>query len=238
MDLGMNREVQVSIPMPSNYHQTIQESSRLQQIYGKSLGIVEGMSPPEDLRSQVQGMRPPHHVHETTAAATRPGPPPPPVHEDMRTQQHQQPQHYPQENNRNADNILIKAVRYRECRKNHAASIGGYAVDGCGEFMPSGEEGTAGALKCAACNCHRNFHRREAEGENRCDCHHTRRWWVFRVRVLGLEKHYLCLFCIGVYCYWCCWLKNLVYFIYGENREFLQLGFCFCCDVTRWISAE
>lgn len=64
-----------------------------------------------------------------------------------------------------------KAVRYRECHKNHAASIGGHAIDGCGEFMPSGEEGTPDALKCAACSCHRNFHRREVEGEPSCDCH-------------------------------------------------------------------
>ncbi|KAJ0975593.1 hypothetical protein J5N97_017563 [Dioscorea zingiberensis] len=54
-------------------------------------------------------------------------------------------------------------VRYRECRKNHAANIGGYAVDGCREFMASGEEGTREALKCAACNCHRSFHKREVE---------------------------------------------------------------------------
>ncbi|URE43769.1 ZF-HD protein dimerization region containing protein [Musa troglodytarum] len=32
--------------------------------------------------------------------------------------------------------------------------------------MPSGEEGTLEALKCSACNCHRNFHRKEAEGES------------------------------------------------------------------------
>uniref|UniRef100_A0A3Q7H0I3 ZF-HD dimerization-type domain-containing protein n=1 Tax=Solanum lycopersicum TaxID=4081 RepID=A0A3Q7H0I3_SOLLC len=54
-------------------------------------------------------------------------------------------------------------VRYRECLKNHAVGIGGHALDGCGEFMPAGEEGTMDALKCAACNCHRNFHRKEAE---------------------------------------------------------------------------
>ncbi|TMW91296.1 hypothetical protein EJD97_014517 [Solanum chilense] len=61
-------------------------------------------------------------------------------------------------------------VRYRECLKNHAVGIGGHALDGCGEFMPAGEEGTMDALKCAACNCHRNFHRKEAEGEV---FHHT-----------------------------------------------------------------
>lgn len=32
--------------------------------------------------------------------------------------------------------------------------------------MPSGEEGTAEALKCAACNCHRNFHRKEVKSEH------------------------------------------------------------------------
>jgi len=50
-----------------------------------------------------------------------------------------------------------------ECQKNHAAHLGGHVLDGCGEFMPAGEEGTPLALKCAACDCHRNFHRREAE---------------------------------------------------------------------------
>lgn len=57
------------------------------------------------------------------------------------------------------------SIRYRECLKNHAASIGGNVVDGCGEFMPSGENGTLEALTCAACNCHRNFHRKEVDGE-------------------------------------------------------------------------
>ncbi|KAJ4701418.1 Zinc-finger homeodomain protein [Melia azedarach] len=55
-------------------------------------------------------------------------------------------------------------VRYRECLKNHAVNIGGHAVDGCGEFMAAGEEGTLDALKCAACHCHRNFHRKETDG--------------------------------------------------------------------------
>ncbi|GMI82526.1 hypothetical protein HRI_001921900 [Hibiscus trionum] len=56
-------------------------------------------------------------------------------------------------------------IRYRECLKNHAANIGANIYDGCGEFMPSGEEGTLEALKCAACDCHRNFHRKEVDGE-------------------------------------------------------------------------
>ncbi|PWZ27737.1 Zinc-finger homeodomain protein 4 [Zea mays] len=58
------------------------------------------------------------------------------------------------------------AVKYRECLKNHAAAIGGNATDGCGEFMPSGEEGSLEALKCSACGCHRNFHRKEVDDED------------------------------------------------------------------------
>ncbi|CAH8387639.1 unnamed protein product [Eruca vesicaria subsp. sativa] len=58
-------------------------------------------------------------------------------------------------------------IKYKECLKNHAASMGGNAIDGCGEFMPSGEEGSIEALTCSACNCHRNFHRRETECEGK-----------------------------------------------------------------------
>lgn len=55
-------------------------------------------------------------------------------------------------------------IRYRQCLKNHAATTGGHVLDGCGEFMPSGEDGSPEALKCAACDCHRNFHRKEIDG--------------------------------------------------------------------------
>ena len=58
-------------------------------------------------------------------------------------------------------------VRYGECRRNHAASMGGHAVDGCREFLAEGEDGTAAALRCAACGCHRSFHRRVVR---RCCC--------------------------------------------------------------------
>lgn len=64
------------------------------------------------------------------------------------------------------------SVKYRECLKNHAVGIGGHAVDGCGEFMAAGEEGTLDALKCAACNCHRNFHRKETDGGEQISYHH------------------------------------------------------------------
>ncbi|XP_060194299.1 mini zinc finger protein 2-like [Lycium barbarum] len=61
--------------------------------------------------------------------------------------------------------FTVRIVRYKECQKNHAANIGGHAVDGCREFMPSGEEGTNSAFICAACGCHRNFHRRAVDIE-------------------------------------------------------------------------
>ncbi|GMN29525.1 hypothetical protein TIFTF001_002459 [Ficus carica] len=71
----------------------------------------------------------------------------------------------------NAVNAVLSSsssslVRYRECLKNHAASSGGLVLDGCGEFMPSGDEGTVEAMKCAACECHRNFHLKEIDGES------------------------------------------------------------------------
>ncbi|CAN6584769.1 unnamed protein product [Malus baccata var. baccata] len=47
---------------------------------------------------------------------------------------------------------------YRECLRNHAASLGSYATDGCGEFTL--DHASPGGLQCVACGCHRNFHRR------------------------------------------------------------------------------
>lgn len=55
----------------------------------------------------------------------------------------------------------VANFRYRECLKNHAISIGGHVVDGCGEFMPDGDDGAPEFFRCAACGCHRNFHRKE-----------------------------------------------------------------------------
>ncbi|CAJ1930148.1 unnamed protein product [Sphenostylis stenocarpa] len=64
-----------------------------------------------------------------------------------------------------ANSTSTPSIRYRECLRNHAASMGSHVVDGCGEFMASGEEGTPESLRCAACECHRNFHRKEIDGE-------------------------------------------------------------------------
>ncbi|XP_058096484.1 zinc-finger homeodomain protein 10-like [Magnolia sinica] len=59
-------------------------------------------------------------------------------------------------------------TQYRECLKNHAAALGGHALDGCCEFMPSplSSPSDPTSLKCAACGCHRNFHRRDDEDDN------------------------------------------------------------------------
>ncbi|KAL4577256.1 hypothetical protein LXL04_013361 [Taraxacum kok-saghyz] len=62
------------------------------------------------------------------------------------------------------DNFRVY-VRYAECQRNLAVYDGGYAVDGCREFMASQAEGMNGALVCAGCGCHRNFHRRVVESE-------------------------------------------------------------------------
>ncbi|KAK1427200.1 hypothetical protein QVD17_15883 [Tagetes erecta] len=67
---------------------------------------------------------------------------------------------------------VSRIVHYGQCLKNHAANIGRYALDGCREFMPNGDEGTGGALTCAACGCHRNFHRRDID-EVVCECSST-----------------------------------------------------------------
>ncbi|XP_058773222.1 zinc-finger homeodomain protein 10-like [Vicia villosa] len=65
----------------------------------------------------------------------------------------------------NTHNNVVAAVTYKECLKNHVATLGGHALDGCCEFMPSptATSDDPASIKCAACGCHRNFHRREPE---------------------------------------------------------------------------
>ncbi|KAI3748028.1 hypothetical protein L6452_10846 [Arctium lappa] len=58
------------------------------------------------------------------------------------------------------------AFAFGKCLKNHAANTGGYVLDGCREFMPtpiSTPTDPITSLKCDACGCHRNFHRREID---------------------------------------------------------------------------
>lgn len=61
--------------------------------------------------------------------------------------------------------VVVVVVSYKECLKNHAASIGGHALDGCCEFMPgpTANPSDPTSLTCAACGCHRNFHRRDPD---------------------------------------------------------------------------
>lgn len=56
------------------------------------------------------------------------------------------------------DITKMEGELYRECLRNHAASLGSYATDGCGEFTLDAT--SPGGLLCAACGCHRNFHRK------------------------------------------------------------------------------
>ncbi|KAJ4915761.1 Zinc-finger homeodomain protein 4 [Raphanus sativus] len=114
-----------------------------------------------------------HHPHDHHAADSAP-----PTHKNITTTQPpQRPLHANGHGNNNDDDhqdpyhvgyhAIIKKpmIKYKECLKNHAAAMGGNATDGCGEFMPSGEVGSIEALTCSVCNCHRNFHRKEVEGE-------------------------------------------------------------------------
>ncbi|GMJ00629.1 hypothetical protein HRI_003732100 [Hibiscus trionum] len=50
-----------------------------------------------------------------------------------------------------------RICRYKECRRNHAASFVRYAIDGCREFICCKDDD----FMCAACGCHRSFHRRD-----------------------------------------------------------------------------
>ncbi|KAK7316353.1 hypothetical protein VNO77_35328 [Canavalia gladiata] len=75
------------------------------------------------------------------------------------------PHHHHHHHHHHGNHHQPVTVTYKECLKNHVASLGGHALDGCGEFMPS-PAATAddpSSIKCAACGCHRNFHRREPE---------------------------------------------------------------------------
>ncbi|KAE8811520.1 zinc-finger homeodomain 1 [Hordeum vulgare] len=57
----------------------------------------------------------------------------------------------------------VKEVRYKECGRNLVPASGGHVVDGCREWMPLIDCNPADpfSYKCAACGCHRNFHRQE-----------------------------------------------------------------------------
>uniref|UniRef100_A0A1J3H9E5 Zinc-finger homeodomain protein 4 n=2 Tax=Noccaea caerulescens TaxID=107243 RepID=A0A1J3H9E5_NOCCA len=119
-----------------------------------------------------------HHHHDHHAANSAPPthninnntttqPPQMPLHGNGHGNSHDHHPHH-QDPHHVGYNAIIKKpmIKYKECLKNHAAAIGGNATDGCGEFMPSGEDGSIEALTCSACNCHRNFHRKEVEGES------------------------------------------------------------------------
>ncbi|XP_027338063.1 zinc-finger homeodomain protein 5-like [Abrus precatorius] len=51
-----------------------------------------------------------------------------------------------------------QSVVYKECKHNHAASLGRVSYDGCHEFLQGCDENNP--MLCAACGCHRSFHRK------------------------------------------------------------------------------
>ncbi|GMI87479.1 homeobox protein 32, ZINC FINGER HOMEODOMAIN 14 [Hibiscus trionum] len=51
---------------------------------------------------------------------------------------------------------MVKEI-YRDCQRNHACSLGGYALDGCTEFIRCN---SGDSSHCEACGCHRNYHRK------------------------------------------------------------------------------
>lgn len=69
------------------------------------------------------------------------------------------------------ENVSVKdkVISYKECNRNYVIFFGGYVVDGCGEFMFSGEEGIIEFFKCVVCDCYRNYYRKEVEVEESCD---------------------------------------------------------------------
>lgn len=119
---------------------------------------------------------------------------------------------------------VVRNIRYGECQKNHAASIGGYAVDGCREFMANGREGTSGALTCAACGCHRNFHRRQDHSEVVCEYSpppnsNSAHWWLMSddpqssIHTYIYIESGICVSSSG-YIHICDW-SNIFFFLFG-----------------------
>lgn len=70
----------------------------------------------------------------------------------------------------NSTKRTVTIVKYGICQKNYGVRGGEHVVDGCGEFLANGKEGTVAALTCAVCGCHRNFHEKETHTKVVCDC--------------------------------------------------------------------
>ncbi|RVW68235.1 hypothetical protein VitviT2T_000963 [Vitis vinifera] len=120
-------------------------------------------SPPMDVTATATATRPTDIETETTTTTTTISTPP---HTHPPTKSLSFPNGGLKRHHSGAAPLLpVVLVSYKECLKNHAASLGGHALDGCGEFMPSPTSTPADptSLKCAACGCHRNFHRRDPD---------------------------------------------------------------------------
>ncbi|KAJ1394795.1 ZF-HD homeobox protein, Cys/His-rich dimerization domain [Sesbania bispinosa] len=54
--------------------------------------------------------------------------------------------------------VFEQEVLYKECRHNPVAKLGRVSHDGCPEFL---QDTANDAMLCAACGCHRSFHRKQ-----------------------------------------------------------------------------
>ncbi|XP_039065813.1 zinc-finger homeodomain protein 14-like [Hibiscus syriacus] len=61
------------------------------------------------------------------------------------------------ENHLKERSVKMEKEIYRDCQRNHACSLGGYAIDGCTEFI---QGNTISSTQIEACGCHRNYHRK------------------------------------------------------------------------------
>ncbi|KAG8383984.1 hypothetical protein BUALT_Bualt04G0070600 [Buddleja alternifolia] len=131
-------------------------------------------SPTQTLDHHNQPAPPQQPLGHKDTCTSDPDPPPTAADTTVGASNLKNPAPPPQAGASTANTTSTTSIKYRECLKNHAASMGGHIVDGCGEFMPSGDENTPEALRCAACDCHRNFHRKEINGEPQHSVHHRK----------------------------------------------------------------
>ncbi|KAK4262164.1 hypothetical protein QN277_027751 [Acacia crassicarpa] len=147
---GLEKEIEMPLPTTSGYNRSNRDLSSSPTLASTAGETISDHQPPQssDHYHHHPPSLPSNHLQQLQRNTRDPDPPSVTAITPIASRSNPRP-----------------AIRYRECLKNHAASMGRHVVDGCGEFTPSGEEGTAQSLRCAACDCHRNFHRKETDGE-------------------------------------------------------------------------
>ncbi|KAI9089272.1 hypothetical protein K1719_029551 [Acacia pycnantha] len=146
---GLDKEIEMPLPTTSGYNRSNRDLSSSPTLASTAGETTSDHQPPQssDHYHHHPPSLPSNHLQQLQRNTRDPDPPSVSAITPIASRSNPRP-----------------AIRYRECLKNHAASMGRHVVDGCGEFTPSGEEGTPQSLRCAACDCHRNFHRKETDG--------------------------------------------------------------------------